>query len=154
MGRMSTEVEHKPVIHEAIAYLIVDDASAALDYYRDIFGAEETFRLDYEGKIGHAEMKFGPTTIMLADEFADHGIKGPLAFGGTGVRIHLHVDNVDTIAQHAAATGSTILYGPSDEPHGERQCRLRDPFGHEWLLGHQFEQLSEEEVRQRYKQNS
>lgn len=147
---MSAELQSKPVIHEAICYLIVNDAARAIDYYRDLFGAEETYRLDYDGKIGHAELKFGPTTIMLADEFADHGIRSPLAFGGTGVRIHLHVDNVDAIAARASVSGSTILYGPADEPHGERQCRLRDPFGHEWLLGHQVEALSQEEVRRRY----
>jgi PhnB protein len=147
---MSSQLRQKPIILDAICYLIVADAARAIDYYRDVFGAEETFRLDYEGKIGHAELKFGPTTIMLADEFADHGIRSPLAFGGTGVRIHLHVDDVDSIAARAAESGSTILYGPADEPHGERQCRLRDPFGHEWLLGHQFEQLSPDEIRRRY----
>jgi uncharacterized glyoxalase superfamily protein PhnB len=36
----------------------------------------------------------------------------------------------------AADAGAVILREPADQSHGERQCRLRDPFGHEWLLGH------------------
>lgn len=148
---MSTQLEQpKPVIHDAFAYLIVDNGDAAIEFYREIFGAEETFRLPYKGRVGHAELQFGATKVMLADEFPDTGIRSPLAYGGSGVRIHLHVDDVDAIAARARAAGATILYGPSDEPHGERQCRLRDPFGHEWLLGHRIEDVSEEEMRRRY----
>jgi uncharacterized glyoxalase superfamily protein PhnB len=140
-----------PIIHEVFAYLVARDAARAIDFYKSVFGARETMRLDYQGKVGHAELAFGPTTIMIADEFPEGGIQSPLAFGGTGTRVHLHVDNVDRLAERAAAEGATILYGPSDEPHGERQCRLRDPFGHEWLLGHTITRMSPDEIKEAYR---
>jgi len=138
-------------IREVFPYLCVRGGNAAIDFYARVFGAREVFRIPGPGdRIGHAELKFGPVTIMLADEHPEHGILSPLAFGGTGLRIHLHVDNVDTLARRAVEAGATILMEPTNQPHGERQCRLRDPFGHEWLLGHEVEKVSPEEMQRRY----
>ena len=128
-------------IREVYLYLCVRGAAAAIEFYRRAFGAEEIFRLtEPEGqRIGHAELKLGPATLMLADEYPEYGILSPLAFGGTGTTIHLHVDDVDALAKRAVKEGATIVMEPADQAHGERQCRLRDPFGHEWLLGHEIE---------------
>jgi uncharacterized glyoxalase superfamily protein PhnB len=126
-----------PAIREVFPYLIVPDAAAAIEFYREVFGAEERLRLpDAEkGRIGHAELTLGPATIMLADEYPELAIRSPVAFGGTGLRMHLHVDDVDALAARAVRAGATIVSEPKDYEHGERQCRVRDPFGHEWLLG-------------------
>jgi PhnB protein len=132
-------------IREVYPYLIVRGAAAAIEFYRTVFGAEEIFRLPQpeDGRIGHAELKLGPITIMLADEFPELGIRSPLAFGGTGTTLHLHVDDVDTLAERALHAGATMVREPADYDHGERQCRVRDPFGHEWLLGHEIEKSSQ-----------
>jgi PhnB protein len=126
-----------PAIHEGFPYLIVRGADEAIEFYRTVFGAELRLRMpDSDGRrVGHAELALGPMIIMLADEYPELGIQGPLAFGGSGLRLHLHVDDVDALARSAAGAGATILMEPADQEHGERQCRLRDPFGHEWLLG-------------------
>src|SRR5262245_22071524 len=93
-----------------------------------------------KGRIGHAELRIGPMTIMLADEYPELGILSPLAHGGTGTTLHLHVDDVDALAADALRAGATMVRPPTDYDHGERQCRIRDPFGHEWLLGHDLGQ--------------
>jgi uncharacterized glyoxalase superfamily protein PhnB len=148
---MSQSSPNASSIHEVFAYLIVRDAAAAIDFYRKAFGAEEAYRLsEPNGRVGHAELKFGPTTVMLADEYPEHGIQSPLAFGGAGVRIHLHVDNADRVAAKAVEAGATMLRPPTDEFYGERGCRIRDPFGHEWLIGHQIENVSHEEMQRRF----
>ncbi len=127
-------------IHEVYPYLCVRGAAAAIDFYTRVFGARETLRLsEPSGRIAHAELTLGPATLMLADEHPEYGVQSPLAFGGTGTTIHLHVENVDTITARAVEAGATVLREPADQGHGERQCRLRDPFGHEWLLGHKIE---------------
>lgn len=87
---------------------------------------------------------------MLSDEHPELGIRGPLAFGGTAAAVHLHVDDVDRLAARALEAGATMVREPSDYSHGERQCRIRDPFGHEWLLGHSLEELSNEEISRRF----
>ena len=135
----------------SIPNLCVRDAAAAIEFYRRVFGAEEIFRLtEPGGRIGHAELKFGPATIMLVDEYPEYGIRSPLAFGGTGLTIHLHVSDVDVLAAIALEAGATMVREPTDYGHGERQCRLGDPFGHEWLLGHEIEQVSREEMQRRF----
>lgn len=139
------------LVHEVYPYLCVRDAAAAIDFYTRVFGAREIQRLtDSNGRVAHAELALGPTTLMLADEHPELGIRSPLAFGGTGLTLLLHVDDVDALARQAAAAGAIVLREPADQGHGERQCRLRDPFGHEWLLGHQIESVSPEEIRQRF----
>lgn len=125
-----------PAIREVFAYLCIDGAADAIDFYGTVFGATERFRMDAgDGRVGHAELVLGPTVIMISDEYPDLGIRGPGHWGGTPVRFHLHVDDVDGLARAADEAGATILRGPRDEAHGERQCLLRDPWGHEWLLG-------------------
>ncbi len=128
-----------PVIREGFPYLHVRGAAAAIDFYKSVFGAEEIVRVSGSaGRIGHAELKFGPMMLLLADEYPELGVRSPAAYGGTGTTIHLHVDNVDRLARRAVRAGATMLLEPVDQSHGERQCRIRDPFGHEWLLGHEI----------------
>lgn len=140
-----------PMINEVFPYLHVRGGAAAIDFYTRVFGAKVLLRLAYsDGRIAHAELKLGPITVMLADEHPDYGVLSPLAFGGTGSSIHLHVDDVDKLARRAVEAGATMVREPSDEDHGERQCRIRDPFGHEWLLGHATETVSPDEIQRRF----
>ena len=138
-------------IHEVFPYLRQRDCQAAIDFYREVFGAKETMRLaEPSGKIGHAELKFGNTTIMVADEYPDYGIHAPQPDQPAGCAIHLHVEDVDALTGRAAAAGAVILMEPRDQFYGERTSRLRDPFGHEWLLGHSIEEVSPEEMQRRF----
>lgn len=138
-------------IQEMYPYLCVRDAAAAIAFYIRAFGAQELFRLtEPSGRIGHAELKLGPATLMLADEFPEYGFQAPQDTGRTSVTIHLHVANADEMARQACDAGATMLRPPKDEFYGERSCRLRDPFGHEWLLGHHIEDVTPEEMQRRY----
>jgi PhnB protein len=146
-----TERGDDPRIHELFAYLCVADAPAAIDFYTTVFGARETLRLQEPGgRVGHAELRIGPATVLLCDEHPELGIRSPLAFGGVGSAVHLHVDDVDRLARRAVEAGAEMVREPTDYAHGERQCRIRDPFGHEWLLGHSLEELSDEEIGRRF----
>jgi uncharacterized glyoxalase superfamily protein PhnB len=146
-----SSTESVPVIREVYPYLCVRGGASAIDFYVRVFGAQELMRLAYpDGRVAHAELKLGPATLMLVDEHPEYGIQSPLAFGGTGTRIHLHVDDVDALTARAVEAGATVLMPPTDQGHGERQARLRDPFGHEWLLGHQLEEVSPEEIQRRW----
>ena len=138
-------------IHEAFAYLTVDGAAKAIDFYTRAFGAREKFRLaEPGGRIGHAELDFGGTTIMLADAFPEYGLRDPKALGGTAVTMHLHVDNADAAVRRAVEAGATLEREPSDAFYGERGGSVFDPFGHRWLIGHNIEEMSPEEMQRRY----
>ena len=138
-------------VRELFVYLIVRDAPAAIRFYADVFGATKGLTLtEPGGRVAHAELRMGPALVMLAEERPEDGLLSPLALGGTGTTLHLHVDDVDVLAARAEARGAVLVRPPRDEAHGERQCRLRDPFGHEWLLGHPLETLTDDEIARRF----
>ncbi len=139
------------MIHELFAYLCVADATKAIAFYGEAFGATEKFRLtEPSGRIGHAELDFNGVTLMLADEFPEWGFRSPRLIGGTPVTIHLHVDNADTVIQRAVDAGATLERAPKDEFYGERSGVVIDPFGHRWNIGHSIETVTPEEMQRRY----
>jgi uncharacterized glyoxalase superfamily protein PhnB len=138
-------------IHELFPYLRVKNAAKAIDFYQRALGATEKFRLtEPSGRIGHAELAFGGATIMLSEEYPELGLVGPESIGATSVSIHLHVDDCDALIRQAVAEGAALLREPSDAFYGERSGTVRDPFGHEWLIGHSIEQVTPEEMQRRY----
>lgn len=139
------------MIHELFAYLCVNDAGAAIDFYGRAFGATEKFRLtEPGGRIGHAELDFGGVTLMLSDEYPEYGIQGPRSAEGPPVTIHLHVDDADAVVARAVEAGASVERPVQDEFYGERGGVVRDPFGHRWNIGHSIEELSAEEMQRRY----
>jgi uncharacterized glyoxalase superfamily protein PhnB len=78
------------------------------------------------------------------------GFVGPRSLGGTSITIHLHVDDADAIIRAAVEAGAKILREPQDHFYGERSGTVRDPFGHEWMIGHSIEEVSPEEMQRRY----
>ena len=138
-------------IHEVYPYLRVHNAAEAIDFYSRAFEAKEQFRLtEPNGRIGHAEIKIGSATVMLSDEYPESGIRGPRSLGGTTFSIHLHVDDVDQAYAQAIAAGATVVRALQNQFYGERSGTVRDPFGHEWLLGGQIETVTPEEMQRRY----
>jgi len=111
--------------HSVTPYLIIDGASAAIDFYKKAFGATELFRMDYGGKIGHAELKIGDSPIMLADENPGMGYVGPKALNGTPVSLMIYVENVDTIYNRAIAEGGVEVKALQDQFYGDRSEHLR-----------------------------
>ncbi|MEC5397588.1 VOC family protein [Uliginosibacterium sp. H1] len=140
-----------PRIKEVFPYLRVHDAAAAIDFYIQVFGARERFRLvEPGGRIGHAELDIGPSVLMLSDEYPEFSCLAPPSVGGVASSIHLHVDDADALAARAVAAGAVMLRPPTDEFYGERSCKIRDPFGHEWMIGHEIERVTPEEMQRRY----
>jgi PhnB protein len=138
-------------IHEVYAYLRVHSTAEAIDFYSRAFDAREIFRLtEPGGRIGHAEVRIGPTTVMLSDEYPEHNIRGPRSLGGTTFSMHLHVADVDKAFEQAVAAGASVVGPLQNRFYGERSGTVRDPFGHEWLLGGHLESLTPEEMQRRY----
>jgi uncharacterized glyoxalase superfamily protein PhnB len=138
-------------VQAAFPYLRVRGAAQAIDFYSRAFGGMELFRLtEPSGRVGHAEIKIGPATIMLSDEFPEGGIVGPASSGRNGFAVHLHVANVDEVFERAVRAGASVIRPLENHFYGERSGTIRDPFGHEWLLGSQIEALTPEEMQRRY----
>jgi PhnB protein len=138
--------------HSVTPYLIIRDAAEAIEFYKKAFGATELFRFPApDGKIGHAEIKIGDSPIMLADEFADMGYKGPQSLGGSPVSIMLYVEDVDAVFDRAVEAGASVKEALQDKFYGDRMGTLTDPFGHRWHIGTHKEDVSMEEMERRAK---
>ena len=135
--------------HSVTPYLVIKGAAAAIDYYKEAFGATELFRMEHEGKVGHAEIKIGDSPIMLADEHPEMGHVGPKTLGGTPVGIMIYVDDVDTVYNRAIAKGGVEFKPLQDQFYGDRSGTLTDPFGHLWTVATHKEDVSPEEMDRR-----
>jgi PhnB protein len=127
--------ETKQVRQQVTPYISVKDSTAAIAFYKRAFGATELTRIPMpDGRIGHAEIKIGDATIMMADEYPEIQFLSPESLGGSGVVIHVYVHDVDAFASRAVAAGANLVRPVADQPYGDRSCKIVDPFGHAWFF--------------------
>ena len=128
-------------------YIIVRNCAAALDWYKNAFGAEEKVRCAMpDGRIGHAEIKIGDSMLMMADEAPEWGSKSPQALGGTPFGICLYVLDSDASFQRAVAAGATVERPIADQFYGDRSGTIIDPYGHKWTISTHKREVSPEEI--------
>lgn len=136
--------------HTATPYLIIQGAAAALDFYKQVFGATELLRMPQpDGKIGHAEMRIGDSVVMLADEVPGMGYRGPKALGGSTVSLLLYFEDVDAVVARAVAAGAKLTQPVQDKFYGDRSGTIEDPFGHIWVIATHIEDVAPEEMERR-----
>ena len=139
-----------------IPYVVVKGGEAAIAFYKAAFGATEIFRLTdpSDKRIGHAELRIGDSVLMLADEYPDFGAVSPDTIGGTAVTFHLATRNVDDDLAAAGRAGATVLRPATDQSFGERTALVLDPFGHRWMLSQRIEEVTPDEMQQRWEQGT
>jgi len=134
-------------------YLVFEDASEAIEFYKTAFGAKERMRMQApDGKIGHAEIEIGDSIVMLSDAFPQSTTKPPSELGGTSAGVFLYVEDVDAVVQQAVGAGATITMEVADQFWADRFGSLTDPFGHSWSVATHVEDLSPEEIGERAKE--
>ena len=138
--------------HSLTPYLAVEDASKAIDFYKEAFGAEETIRMPGpDGSVAHAELQIGDSKLMLSDPFPHSNVRPPSERGGATASIFMYVDDVDATFEQAQRAGATVVSELEDMFWGDRFGTVADPFGHSWAMATQKEDLSEEEIAERSK---
>jgi PhnB protein len=140
----------KPVpehLHTVTPRLVVGDG--AIDFYARAFGAEalgESFT-GPDGALIHAEVRIGDSVVMLTGE-ADEA-RSPASLGGVSTILATYWEDVDAAWERAVAAGAEVIYPLDDQFYGERGGRLRDPFGHHWMLSQVIEEVTPEEMERR-----
>ena len=118
------------------AQLAVRRGRAAVDFYKEAFGAVEVYRVG--GTDAHeavvSQLAVGSTTFWVADESPEHPSFSPESLGGGTVKLLLTHDDPDAAVRRAVAAGATLVVEVS-EAHGWRLGRVVDPFGHHWEIG-------------------
>src|SRR5262245_32410076 len=137
--------------HSVTPYIIVQGAARAIEFYKRAFGATEVMRLaDPSGKVGHAEIKIGDSTVMLADEHPEMNIRGPKSLGGAATILLIYGPDVEARFSQAVAAGAKVVRPVKDQFYGDRSGTLEDPFGHLWTIATHKEDVSNEEVVRRF----
>jgi len=148
---MSQPVKPIPDGYSTISpYLIIRGATRALEFYKEAFGAQERLRLDMPGgKLGHAELEFGGSVVMLADECPEMKAQSPEAFGGSPIMMHLYVEDVDAVVEKAVSLGAKVTRPVQNQFYGDRSGMILDPFGHAWNIATHVEDVPPDEISRR-----
>lgn len=138
--------------HTVTPHLILDNAAAAIDWYKKALGAEEVTRAPGpDGKIMHAELRIGNSIIMLNDEMG--GGKSARTLGGSPVSLWVYVEDCDALFNRAVAAGAKVPPGPmgqlQDQFWGDRVGSIIDPHGFHWSIATRKEDMTPEEMQRR-----
>jgi PhnB protein len=147
----------KPVpegMHSIIPHLIIKGADKAVEFYKEVFGAEQIGPVSTmpDGKVMHALLKIGDSHLMMADEFPQSTCRSPQSLGGSAVVLTLYVPDVDATWKKATEAGAQVVFPLSNQFWGDRYGQVRDPFGHVWALATHIEDLTPEEIEGRAKE--
>ena len=135
-------------MHSVTPHLVCADATRAIDFYKQAFGATEKGRLPGpDGRLMHAAVKIGDSTVMLVDEMPEWGALGPKALKGSPVTIHLYVEDVDAVVARAVKAGAKVTMEVADQFWGDRYGKLEDPFGHHWSVATHQRDVTPEEMK-------
>ncbi|MBY3217735.1 VOC family protein [Rhizobium laguerreae] len=118
--------------------LIVRGTDAAIAFYQNSFGAELMERFaGPDGLVSHASLTLGDYSIALSEEVPDWGWVSPMSLGGSPVLIQLDLEDCEMVAHKMLTEGAEVVIPIKDRPYGKREGRIRDPFGHLWILSQQ-----------------
>ena len=153
---MSGTVEPVPArLHTITTRLVfAHQAAAAIEFYGKAFGAEplaESFA-DPDGNVIHAEVRIGDSVVFVTDEGEENG-SAPSSVGGKVTAVMaLNVPDVDEVWSRAIAAGCEVIYPLDNHFYGDRGGRVRDPFGHQWMISTHIEDVDVDEMERRMQQ--
>lgn len=143
--------DHRPAGAPALTpYVFQSDTDAAIRWYTENLGAEETLRLPGPGGQGvmHAEVLFDGSPVMMSDANPEWGTTVPGEL--STFTFTLYVPDCDAVFARCIAAGATELEAVTDQFWGDRAGKLRDPFGHTWMIMTHKEAVSEAELQRRF----
>ncbi|MGI8577752.1 MAG: VOC family protein [Nocardioidaceae bacterium] len=138
--------------HVLTPYICVRDATKALDWYADVFGATETMGrfVDPDGRIGHAAFEIGGTHLMLSDAHPGSGAVAPERGNTTAnYALHIYVPDVDATVRAAEEAGAVVQREPEDQFYGARLGVFVDPFGVRWMVATHVRDVSQDDIEKR-----
>lgn len=124
---------YKPLGYSTVSpYLIVDGASATIDFLKNVFGAIELDRYpDENGKLIHAEVRIDDTVVMLADSSA--------SWSAIPAHVYVYVSDVDATYQRALEAGAQSVQEPVKKQDDDKRGGVKDPGGTTWWIATKVE---------------
>jgi PhnB protein len=108
-------------------YLHPRGAGQVIDFLKQAFAAEEVERYaGPDGTIHHAQVRIGDSVIEMGEA---HGPYQPMP-----TMFYLYVEDADASYKRAVQAGATSLSEPADQPYGDRNAAVKDPFDNVWYV--------------------
>jgi uncharacterized glyoxalase superfamily protein PhnB len=128
--------------------MVVKDARKVIAFYERAFGAKSAdVMAGPDGKVMHAEIRFGDSVLMLGEENpAWPQFKSAETMGGSPISMHMYVPDVDATFKQAVAAGAKVEMPVEDAFWGDRYGKVRDPFGYVWGIATRVKELSKDEI--------
>jgi PhnB protein len=121
-----------------VAYLMVDGAVKAAEFYQRAFGAREVYRqpVDDSGRTMHIHLHLNGSSLMLGDPHPEHccGRDKP-----EGFHMMLPVQDIDASWERAIDAGCESVMPVQLMFWGDRYGQCRDPFGIMWAMNQPVE---------------
>lgn len=135
--------------HSLTPAITCKDTAAAIDFYKEVFGAAEINRmLGPGGRVMHAELRIGDSVIFVSDEFPGMP-SAPTPGAVASFYIFLYTPDVDAVFNRAVSAGAQVGMPVTDMFWGDRYGKLTDPFGHSWGVATHVEDVSPDEMARR-----
>lgn len=123
----------KPVregFHTVTPYVIAADGPALIEFAKQVFGAEETFRGVGSAGGVHGEVRIGDSMLMMGGGIPGREFRSvPITHA-----LHVYVKDVDAVYNRAIEAGATPIHPPADQSYGSRDGSVTDPAGNEWYI--------------------
>ena len=128
--------------HTVTPNVILDDAEAAISFFKRAFGATERYRLTMaNGQIAHCELNFGDSVVNLGQSMEGWPARSLVA--------QIYVEDSDALFARAVAAGASVVMPMTDMFFGSREGRVSDPFGNVWTIATLKERVSPDEMQRR-----
>ncbi len=149
---MSVTPNYVPREYKTINFtLIVKDADKAMRFYNSAFRAEVVMKMvDPSGKMIHAELRIDDTIIFLSEENNEAQNFCPSSVGSTGVVLQIYTGDAEGMFEAALSAGATEVYPIKEQFYGDRSGRVKDPFGHQWIIATHIEDVPPKEMQRRF----
>lgn len=129
--------------------LVVPDPDAAAEFYRVAFEAELLARFTMpDGTVTNIDLAIGAASLSLTSEVREWGLLAPRTTSGSPVLLKLTVADAIQVRDRMVAAGAEEIVPVEDRPYGRCEGRVRDPFGHLWIVSHVTQDLTDDEIRQ------
>jgi uncharacterized glyoxalase superfamily protein PhnB len=133
VNELSKQQQPVKVLGGVVAYLQIDGASAAAEFYQRAFGATEVARhpVDDKGRTMHIHLHINGSSVMLSDFYPEYGhaVQQPQGFSMT-----LIVKDIDAWWARAVGAGAETVMPVQEMFWGDRYGELRDRFGVRWAM--------------------
>lgn len=140
--------------HAITPSLAFRNAPKAMAWYKKVFGAKEIMCMkDPGGSVVHAELKIADSVLMVSEENPEYN-QSPQTLNGTAVVLNLYVPDADIVFAQAISEGAEVIFPLQDQFYGDRSGRIKDPFGYLWIISAVKEDISIEEMNNRFEKMS